>query len=32
MVFAQGPWDHLFGGTIEQNGIFHVMNHAVTAQ
>ena len=32
MVFAQGPWAHLFGGTIEQNVIFHVMNHAVTAQ
>jgi len=29
MVFAQGPWAHLFGGTIEQNVIFHVMNHAV---
>jgi alkaline phosphatase len=32
MVFAQGPWAHLFGGTIEQNVIFHVMHHAVTAQ
>jgi len=31
-VFARGPWAHLFGGTIEQNVIFHVMNHAVTAQ
>ena len=32
MVFAQGPFAHLFGGTIEQNVIFHVMHHAVTAQ
>ncbi len=32
MVFAQGPWSHLFGGVIEQNVIFHVMNYAVTAQ
>ena len=32
MVFAQGPWAHLFGGVIEQNVIFHVMHHAVTAE
>ncbi len=32
IVFARGPWAHLFGGTIEQNVIFHVMNHAVTAE
>ncbi|CAM5517753.1 alkaline phosphatase [Frigidibacter albus] len=31
-VFARGPWAHLFGGMIEQNVIFHVMNYAVTAQ
>jgi alkaline phosphatase len=31
-VYARGPWAHLFGGTIEQNVIFHVMHHAVTAQ
>ncbi len=31
-VFARGPWAHLFGGVIEQNVIFHVMNHAVTAE
>lgn len=30
-VYARGPWAHLFGGTIEQNVIFHVMNHAVSA-
>jgi alkaline phosphatase len=30
-VYARGPWAHLFGGVIEQNVIFHVMNHAVTA-
>ena len=27
-VYARGPWSHLFDGTIEQNYIFHVMNHA----
>ncbi|MDO5707002.1 MAG: alkaline phosphatase, partial [Paracoccus sp. (in: a-proteobacteria)] len=31
-AFAQGPWAHLFGGVIEQNVIFHVMHHAVTAE
>jgi len=31
MVFAQGPWAHLFGGVIEQNVIFHVMDYAITA-
>ena len=31
-VYARGPWAHLFGGVIEQNVIFHVMNHAVAAQ
>ncbi|PRD37068.1 UNVERIFIED_CONTAM: Alpi [Trichonephila clavipes] len=31
-VYARGPWAHLFGGTIEQNVIFHVMRHAVTAE
>ena len=31
-VMARGPWAHLFGGVIEQNVIFHVMNHAVKAQ
>jgi len=31
-VMARGPWAHLFGGVIEQNVIFHVMNYAVTAQ
>lgn len=31
-VYAKGPWSHLFDGTIEQNYIFHVMNHAVNAQ
>lgn len=30
-VFARGPWAHLFGGVMEQNVIFHVMNHAVSA-
>ncbi|MEI2387989.1 alkaline phosphatase [Breoghania sp. JC706] len=27
-VYAKGPWSHLFDGTVEQNYIFHVMNHA----
>lgn len=31
-VYAKGPWAHLFDGTIEQNYIFHVMNHAISAQ
>ena len=31
-VYARGPWAHLFGGVIEQNVIFHVMQHAVTAE
>ena len=31
-VYAKGPWAHLVDGTIEQNVIFHVMNHAVNAQ
>lgn len=31
-LFARGPWAHLFGGVIEQNVIFHVMNYAVTAK
>jgi alkaline phosphatase len=30
--FAVGPWAHLFGGSMEQNMIFHVMNYAVNAQ
>lgn len=31
-VYARGPWAHLFGGVIEQNVIFHVMNYAVHAE
>ncbi len=31
-VYAKGPWAHLVGGTIEQNLIFHVMDHAVNAK
>ncbi|MEM7693188.1 MAG: alkaline phosphatase [Pseudomonadota bacterium] len=31
-LFARGPWAHLFGGVMEQNEIFAVMNHAVRAQ
>ncbi|AEQ50732.1 alkaline phosphatase [Pelagibacterium halotolerans] len=28
-LWANGPWSHLFGGTMDQEMIFHVMNHAV---
>lgn len=28
VVYAVGPWAHLFHGTVEQNYIFHVMNFA----
>ncbi|MDF0600833.1 alkaline phosphatase [Psychromarinibacter sp. C21-152] len=31
-VYAKGPWAHLLDGTIEQNVIFHVMLHAMTAE
>lgn len=31
-IYAKGPWAHLFDGTLEQNYIFHVMNHAVSAK
>lgn len=31
-IYASGPWAHLFEGTMEQNYIFHVMNHAVNAK
>lgn len=27
-IFAQGPWAHLFHGVVEQNLIYHVMDHA----
>jgi len=28
-AFATGPWAHLIRGTIEQNEIFHVIDHAL---
>lgn len=28
-LWATGPWSHLFGGTMDQQIIFHVMNQAV---
>ncbi|MEX0297630.1 MAG: alkaline phosphatase [Kordiimonas sp.] len=28
-LFATGPWAHLAKGTIEQNVIFHIMDHAL---
>jgi alkaline phosphatase len=28
-LWATGPWSHLFGGTMDQEMVFHVMNHAV---
>lgn len=27
-LWATGPWSHLFGGTMDQEFVFHVMNHA----
>lgn len=27
-IYAKGPFAHLLNGTVEQNFIFHVMNHA----
>jgi alkaline phosphatase len=27
-LYANGPWSHLVGGVLEQNAIFHVINHA----
>lgn len=31
-LFARGPWAHLFGGSMEQNVIFHVMNYAIRGE
>jgi len=31
-IYASGPWAHLFDGTVEQNYIFHVMQHAASAE
>ena len=31
-AWAKGPWAHLLTGTQEQNYIFHVMHHAVSAE
>ena len=31
-VYAKGPFAHLYDGTIEQNVVFHVMHHAMTAE
>jgi alkaline phosphatase len=28
IVYAVGPWAHLFQGTVEQNYVFHVMDYA----
>jgi alkaline phosphatase len=27
-IFAGGPWAHLFAGVVEQNYIYHVIEHA----
>jgi alkaline phosphatase len=27
-IFATGPWAHLFSGVVEQNYIYHVIDHA----
>lgn len=29
-LYAAGPWSHLFGGTMEQNWVYHVIQHALT--
>lgn len=29
-LYAAGPWAHLFGGTMEQHWVYHVMQHALT--
>lgn len=31
-IYGKGPWAHLLNGTVEQNYIFHVMYHAITAE
>lgn len=28
-LFGVGPWSHLVTGTMEQNVVFHIMNHAL---
>lgn len=28
-LYAAGPWAHLFGGTMEQHWVYHVMRHAL---
>ena len=31
-LYAAGPWSHLFGGTMEQNWVYHVIQHALTSK
>lgn len=31
-IYADGPWAHLFDGTVEQSYIYHVMRHAFEAE
>lgn len=31
-VYAKGPWAHLVDGTMEQNILFHIMNHAASVE
>ena len=31
-IYARGPFAHLVSGTLEQNVIFHIMHHAMTAE
>ena len=31
-LYAAGPWAHLFGGTLEQHWVYHVMRHALLAE
>lgn len=31
-AWSKGPWAHLMAGSVEQNFIFHVMNHAMNVE
>lgn len=31
-IFAQGPWAHLVRGSVEQNLVYHIMEHATDLQ
>lgn len=31
-LYASGPWSHLFGGTMEQHWVYHVLKHAMQGE